>query len=425
MALESTLTALAQGFRINLDSTGSAQRRFVASLTAPPGSKNEKGIITVTDTITTTQITPAPIDVNWRTKDVRFVDTDITNAATEGGMPVTDLLTLGAGTVTTDPPPITPGVPGLLGALSGTIPLPIEVTTPTLQTVTVDVRWRIRDQNGVTVGDVTWTLGTGSGTGGDIAPPPGSAMDLLTLTFNLVFAELTSSADPTVRYALEASVRLEAAGVSTGWITLPSVDIVMVAILVPTLAILCRDSDFESQKLVVVPATSPFDRNTIEAAVTTLKETLDPIRGTFDFLGIFIDAAATVADLLRSGTVIFRKADEISNLNNIDLETHWYGDVEAEDELSSMLLIGPPRRRIEGFNKQSFDTGQGQMNLTIDIHLIAMVATLHNPSPTSDPVGRVGVPFPPSGTRWSTWDPWRDITGFGDEFSSLRFAWET
>jgi hypothetical protein len=430
MALEAVLTTLAQGFRVNLDSSGSAARRFVAQLAPPPGS--EKGI-QVTDLVTSTQIQNAPVDVLWRTKDVRFLNTDILNTDINGGMPVGALFPLlnpitgataqNAGTVT-EGPAAPPGVPGLIGALTGTIPLPIEVTTPTTFPVTVDVRWRIRDENGHVVADVTWSLGgmpPVSGTGGDIAPPPGRALDALTLVFNLVFTELTGSVSPTLRRSLVASIRLEASGISTGWIDLPQIDLEVPAIPVPVLAIFGQDPDFRSNKLVVVPASSPLDRNTVATAVDTLRGTLDPLRATFSFLGVFLDSAALIADLLGEGNVTFRKSDQISNLNDIDLESGWFDDTEAEDELSSLLLLGPPRRSIECFNARGFDTDEGEMVLFAGIELIAKVANLDSASPASEPPGRVAVPVTPAGTRWPFWS---DITTFSDEFSSIRFAWQ-
>jgi hypothetical protein len=422
MALDSVLTTLAEGFRIDLDSSGAANRQFTAQLLPPPGSLDDKGNLNVTDLVTSTQVTPSPVDVSWRTQDVRFANTDIANALVLGGLPINDLLALNVGSVTngaTSPP----GVPGLLGILTGTIPLPIEVTAPKTFTVTlVDVRWRVRDANGQAVAGVSWSLaGAPSGTSGDIAPPIGRALDPLTLVFDLAFAEQTSSFQPLIQRRLEASVRLQAGGVSTGWIDLPPVDLQLPVIPVPTIAVFCQDTNFGSNKLVVVPGNSPFDQDTLQAAFQTLRDTLDPLRSTFSFLGLFLDAAGTVADLLSGGNVAFRKADEISNLNDIDLESGFFNDTEAEDELSSLILVGPPHRRIEGFNDQSFSTSQGQIDVTIGTELIVQVASLHSASPASIPPGRVGVPFPPDGSRFL----FHDITTFGDELSSLRFAWES
>lgn len=421
MALDAVLTTLADGFRINLDSSGAAGGLFVASLLPPAGSTDDTGLVTVTDLVTSIQITPAPVDLGWRTKDVRFQNTDITDAAILGGLPINDLLALNVGSVTTGATS-PPGVPGLIGALAGTIPLPIEVTAPATFPVTVDVRWRVRDANGQTVAEVSWSLaGTPavSGTGGDIAPPFGRAMDALTLAFDLFFAELVSGALPVVHRGLEASVRLQAAGVTTGWIDLPPVDLAVPAILVPTIALFFQDTNFQSHTLVVVPASSPLDQNTVENAVGTLRDTLAPLQATFSFLGAFLGAADTVANLLNSGSITFRKADQIANLSDIDIGGGIFDT--AEDELSSVILVGPPHRRVQGFNGRDFGTSEGEIDFTVGIELIVQVANLHSASPASDPPGHVNVPFPPGGSRFL----FHDITTFGDELSSLRFAWES
>ena len=419
MALDSVLTTLADGFRINLDSSGAANRQFVASLLPPPGSTDDGGLVTVTDLVTSIQITPAPVDLGWRTKDVRFQNTDIADTAILGGLPINDLLALNVGSVTTGATS-PPGVPGLIGALAGTIPLPIEVTAPTTFPVTVDVRWRVRDARGQVVAEVAWSLaGTPpvSGTGGDIAPPLGRAMDALTLVFDPFFAELVGGAPPVVQRRLEAAVRLQAAGVTTGWIDLPPVDLPVPAILVPTIAAFFQDTNFQSHTLVVVPASSPLDQDTVEAAVGTLRDTLAPLAATFSFLGFFLGAADTVAGLLASGSITFRKADQIANLSDIDIGGGIFDT--AEDELSSVIVVGPPHRRVEGFNGRDFGTSEGQIDFTVGIELIVEVPNLHSASPPSDPVGHVSVPFPPAGSRFL----FHDITSFGDELSSLRFAW--
>lgn len=115
------------------------------------------------------------------------------------------------------------------------------------------------------------------------------------------------------------------------------------------------------------------------------------MRSTFSFLGLFLDSAATVAGALQSGNIAFRKADQIGNLNDIDLESGLINDTEAEDELSSMILIGPPRRRIECFNARKFSTSEGQLDLTAGTELIALVADLHSASPADSPPGSAGV----------------------------------
>lgn len=421
MALDAALAALAQGFRVNLDSSGAPNRQFVAQLVPPADSVDERGLLSVIDLVTTTQITPASLDLRWRTKDVRFLNTDITDALVAGGLPVSELLNLNIGSVTTGPTS-PPGVPGLLGLISGTVPLPIDVTAPTTFPVSIDVRWRVLDEQGATVDGVRWDLGGTppvSGTGGDIAPPLGRALSALTLVFDLLFGELTGSSLPLARRKLQAAIRLQAVGVSTGWIDLPPVDLQLPVIPVPTVALFCQNKNFGSNKLVVVPASSPLGESAVRGALETLSNTLAPLRSTFSFLGLFLDSAATVASALQSGNIAFRKADQFGNLNNIDLESGLINDTEAEDELSSMILIGPPRRRIECFNARNFGTSEGQLNLTTGTELIALIADLHSASPADNPTGSAGIPHAPSGSRF----PFHSITGFGDEFSSLRFSW--
>lgn len=267
MALDAALTALAQGFRVNLDSSSAPNRRFVARLVPPADSVDERGLLSVVDLVTTTQIMPASLDLSWRTKDVRFLNTDITDALVTGGLPVSELLSLNIGSVTTGPTS-PPGVPGLLGLISGSVPLPIDVTSQTSFPVSIDVRWRVLDDNGATVDAVQWNLGGTppvSGSGGDIAPPLGHALGALTLVFDLLFGELTGASLPMARRRLQAAIRLQAVDVSTGWIELPPGDLQLPVIPVPTVAIFCQNKNFGSNKLVVVPASSPLGESAVRS----------------------------------------------------------------------------------------------------------------------------------------------------------------
>jgi len=425
MGLDTALQTLAQGFQLALDTSDVGNRHVVAVLTPPAGSFNDKGLLQVTDLVTRTEAVPAPIDLNFRAKNVRFLNTDITDPQILGGLPINDLLAINVGTVTsgaTNPP----GVPGLVALLTGTIPLPLDVTSQETFEVRADVRWRI-SEGAHPVADVSWTVGGASpvsGTGGDIQPPVGRGLDPLDLVFDLAFTELVGGDAPVVSRTLHASLQLVAGPVSSGWIDLPPVDLTLPAIPVPTVLIYCQDKNFGSNKLVLVPANSPLDEGTLEAALTTLRDTLTPLRATASFLGLFLDEFDTVANLIRSGNLHFRKTNEISNMNDIDLESGWLNDTEAEDELSSLAFVGPPGRRVESFNGRGFSTSEGQMDVTLRHELIALVPDTHSASPASNPPGCVTVPFAPHGSRWDGADPWADITSFGDQFSSMRFSWE-
>jgi hypothetical protein len=77
--------------------------------------------------------------------------------------------------------------------------------------------------------------------------------------------------------------------------------------------------------------------------------------------------------------VIFTKEDSIGNLNGIDLDTAFIigNDTEAEDELSSVILIGPPRRKVEAFNARHFSNSEGEMEIVVGRELLVLAADLH------------------------------------------------
>ncbi len=414
MSLESALMALAQSFRIVLESDDPMSRQFSARLLSPG---DEQKLI-VNDLVTAVELVSAPVSLTWLTKDVRFETAGILDATILGGMPINGLLALNVDNVTDgalDPP----GVPGVLGGLSGTLPIPIQTTTEIARTVEIDVQWELTTAAGEVVDAVTWTVGGLAGVGGLVRPLPGAAREPVQLLVDLVLAELTSTPALPQRLTLTASVRLEAAGVTTPFIPLPSLPLVIPVIPVPTIAVFTRHKNFEGTKLVLVPGNSPLDASTVNAAVTALNTTLEPLRDTLALAALFLEHAALLADLLSSGTIHFRKSNQLGNLNDLDLESHLVNDIEAEDELSSMLLLGVPTRQLECFNARNFGTAEGQLTLGVGAGLIAVVRDLHSAAPVSEPAGLVSVPFAPGG---STGLLFFDITGFGDEFSSVRFG---
>jgi hypothetical protein len=432
MPLDAALTSLAQAFKINLVSANPAARSFQVKLVPPGDSVTDRGL-SVTDLETSTQIQQAPIDLTWRSKNVRFANTDISDVTTNGGLPINDLLALNVASVTsgaTSPP----GVPGLLGGLAGTLPIPIDVTGPVQVPVTLEVEWKIQDSAGHSIENVQWSLPSSSGTGGDILPQPADALGTLTLVFQLVLIEmdnpealegLTSGSLPTAAYSASAAIRLSANGVRTGWVNVPPVPLPVPAIPLPAIAIFCQDSNFKSKKLVMVPANSPLDQSSMSTAFSQLKDLLDPLAGTFSFLSLFLSSADLVSSLLNdTGNLTFMKTDQIPNLDDVDIGAHWYGGA-AEDEFSSMIVLGVPGREMDCFNDQNFSTSQGEMNVVVGDELIVTIASLHSASPPTDPAGHIDIPYPPGDSRWSGPWPWHGITTFGDEFSSLRFAWKS
>jgi hypothetical protein len=181
---------------------------------------------------------------------------------------------------------------------------------------------------------------------------------------------------------------------------------------------LFQHKDFKGISLIVVPASSPLGQSEISGALETLRTALDPFDDLLTILSFVVGEVSAIQGILASAKIVFRKADELKNLNDIDLEGGLLNDTEAEDELSSLIFFGPPRRQVQCFNARNFSASEGQMNVTLGAELIVEVQNLHSNSPASAPSGRVSVPRAPTGSRFL----FHDITSFGDELSSLRFG---
>jgi hypothetical protein len=430
------LNALASGFSIaDVTPSPGTPLQFVVHL-VPPGGRSE-GPLTVDVTETVSQLTDATVDIGFLTKNVRFKDFPVTGDPSTlvggdviGGSPIADPEVL-AGTFSALIDPFTegdatkPGVPGILGRLKGTYQLPMDVTQTTTLAVQVEVQWHIRDENGNPIADVAWSDGTQNGTGQPPALTANEALADLTLTFSAVFVELTSAPTPVAQRSISASIRLSAGQVSTGFVDLPPVTVPVPAIPVPTALLLFQDSSFKNNKLVVVPASSPIvdpAKDALKTALDTLNTALGDLGGAVGLASFFVSNLQTVKDAIDAGgNFVFRKTDSISNLNDIDLEGGFFNDTEAEDELSSLIFVGPPRRKVQAFNARSFSDSEGEMDVTVGPELLVLAQSLHSNSPASDPAGRISVPKAPTGSRDLGF---HDITSFGDELSSLRFGFE-
>jgi hypothetical protein len=442
-----SLDALASGFTIaNVTPFGAPPGQFVVQL-VPPGVR--KGApLEVEVTTVVSQLTDADVDLNFIAKNVRFDDFapptadaagNVDGGTIIGGSPIADPESLPVATTFTSlVDPFTEGdvtkagVPGLIGLLAGTFQLPLDVTETTTVGVTVQVQWRIRDEHGHPVADAEWVTETASPMQGTGDPPllaGEDAVAALELTLSAAFGELTLPPEPPRPRTVSAAIRLSAGTISTGWVDVPPLTLTVQLIPVPTVLLLFMHKDFKGRVLLVVPANSPIG----DPPEVPLKDALDDVKDALDALGtvagvatFFVGHLQAVKDALDNApAVIFGKTNSESNLNDIDLETHWFplqNDTEAEDELSSVIMIGPPGRKVEAFNKRNFETGEGQMDVVVGGELMVLGADLHTSAPATDPPGRIAVPHAPSGSRWHTYW-WGDITGFGDELSSFRFGW--
>jgi hypothetical protein len=418
MTLLDSLQNAALGFAINAIPTAGNAFRYTISLDSPLSDRNT---LTITETVT--EIQDGALNVLWRLKDVRYATEDIIDIVVVGGQPITGLLQLNAATVTKGA--VTPaGVPGNVGTLSGTVPIPIQTVNTSNVNVDVAVRWQLVDQNGVPVADTKWTgATTPQVTSGTFTPSAADVLQAVTLDLSIAFAELVVGLPPVVNLSLRASIRLSATGATTGWIDLPPVPLVVPQVGIPTIAIFFRDIDLAGHSLVMVPTSSPIDQASLGAALGTVRDVLDPLGGVLAFLTLFVTELDTTTAALNATKITFRKADVIDHLGSVVLEDRWFGDLDADDEMSSMVLIGPPNRTLRCCNDSQLKSSEGRMDVTIpnvDFVSLPFIVTLRDlRNVHSAPPPEVRIVSGPSGWNWTRA---RSIKTFNDELTSVGFA---
>jgi hypothetical protein len=193
---------------------------------------------------------------------------------------------------------------------------------------------------------------------------------------------------------------------------LPAVRIEVRKLAIPSMLCLFLHRNYTGYMLVVVPPeTAIYSLGYVTNRVQDLRTLLAPFTGN-PRLGFLVDALAIFhARLTAESHIQYRQTNQIANLNDITLETDWF-NTEAEDEMSSLLLFGPPGRSVDFFNARDFDYDEGVMTVTARAELVAGVRDLHNDFPTVEPIGASLLPrLQPPGSAT-----------FGDELSSLRFA---
>lgn len=368
--------------------------------------------------LTATDLVAGQLELTWITKDVRFntfgiepvlgtdpfVPADI-DALLSGGMPAIVPAVVPLPALNNVGTQQLQGIPGQLAQLAGSFPIPVEVP------VALGVLWEVLDENHAVI----------AAGGATYQAPDGTASPEATFVFPPQTVELTNDVSlPVVRRYLRATITLRAGAVQTTR-ALPEIPVDIPAIPLPAVAVFflhrnfaAVDGDDEGAALVVVPNNSPLrDLAQLQGLLDTLESTVSSLAGIAEFASFLLGLGELTAALAAQPHVQFRVADgenKIRNFNDITLiQRSWYqNDTEAEDELSSMILVGPSEKRIQCFVARDCDTDEGAFDLTTGRGLFAMVRNLHGSDPATDPSGLLTVT--------------RSAKTFGDELSSLRFG---
>lgn len=265
-------------------------------------------------------------------------------------------------------------VPGLIGKITGTLP----VAVPRSIVPTMTVVWTIKDENGTTLveGEAYSTVNGTNQPTLDIAFVPG-------------LEEYTGGAATTVARTVEAHVTLTV-GTESSELTIGPVTVQIPTLALPRVIALTVDTNFVGPALILVPGDSPI------AGLAQLQSMLQPVRNalqalaTIAALADFILGIETLAAIVQQTNVQFRAGNAFGNLNDITLvQNAWYSnDIEAEDELSSFIYLSPPPgpennppHSVVLYNRRHFDEGGGAMMIQTGKSFFALCRSLSHKHP--------------------------------------------
>lgn len=381
------------------------------------------------------------IDLGFLAKQVRFETPDLGHLGLIGGMPIVDPEPLAATGLTSfldqvkrvtqgpiENPPGTPapGVPGLLGKLAGTVQIPMEIEKAAAQVVpTFEARLTLTDEQGNEVGGVTWGGAASPTSAGQAVLAADKLLDEATCTITALTREL-GSPDPLLMRYVRAEVKASLNGVTSGWVPIaPPVPVPVPSLPVPSMLV-CFRFLLSGNCFVVLPPNSAIDvPGDVTAARANVLGAIDALVTAAQALGVALPAGP----VLLGGLVDLKNAingaagvrvikGNQPNLNDITLvENNWLNNnMEAEDELSSFLMIGYQGRTVRLFNARGFADYEGQMNVTVPSGLFVKCQSTDSKSPSSEPGGAISVVRTPG--KGGVW-PLEYERTFHNEVSSI------
>jgi hypothetical protein len=307
------------------------------------------------------------------------------------------------------------GIPGLLGQLAASVPI------PTLAPLVLRVFWKVMRADGTLLNP-----------GSDYLAPQGLNLPSIEFIFNADFVELVSDVQiGTTTLYVGAEVTLSAGGITTGPLTIFPIPVIVPQIGLPTVLATFRhanflpaDGDNPGWVFVMVPGNSKFRAlNELAPIITDLQTRLGSLTAFAGIAGFLLGLDLLTNALNAQTFVQFLAADEIEDLENVVLQSgHWYNfmgtgpltDMDADDEISSIIFLGVEGKNVELFN-DNLDDGDGAFTVTIGDDKYAAVEYLDGQTPQVKPATSIlHVDVTPSG---GIGEPDK----FNDEVSSIRF----
>jgi hypothetical protein len=156
-----------------------------------------------------------------------------------------------------------------------------------------------------------------------------------------------------------------------------------------------RGRGFESQ-LNALAATAKALRRKVQRVLPdlpTVSQQLDLLKSGLDKFAAGLELLATaIGNHLSLGPerVVVVPGNAVKNLNTRDILQGIIDDTEGENEISSLIIVGPPGTRVECFNARDHSPRKGQLNLVTDSSYVIAVRDLHTERPESETGGSLG-----------------------------------
>lgn len=382
--------------------------QLTSSATPEPGELVRARISELPEELDATEVVAGDIDLVFVGKDVMYETADAEpsleltalNAETLGPKPITGATGIIGGIS---------GTPGLLGQLKGKVPLPVQGSFP----VQANVTWTVLDERREPL------------PASEFSAPGGLTGPNIAVALAPETAELTDAPPrgPRQRF-LRARVTLTAGAVTTPPRDLPDLPIAVPALPIPTVLALFlhanfnpREGDDDGALLLMVPENSPLrSLGQLQATLNTLEGVIGNLTAFGGFAAFLLGLSDLIAAVSVQPHVQFRAANSIGDLNDITLiQRGWSeNDTEAEDELSSLILIGRQGRGARCSNARNNTRDEGQFIVSTTDRLFAIIRDLDGKNPAVEG-GTITVdPEPPGGL----FNPDR----FNDELSSIEFV---
>ena len=375
----------------------------------PPGKPAKVDIPIPETALEVTEMLTRTLSLEWLGKDVRFFNPDLLPQPLRASLQAPGQVIRQAVSlpfVRQFLELVVPGTKGDVGQLAASFQTPIGTAVP----VSFEWRWSVTDAAGTTL----------SAAQGDFLSPQGLTVPQTSFLLRPPVRKLELKDYSLTTYEVQGGVKLQAGAIDTGWLDFRPIPFLIEPLQVPTVLALFVNRNFQTladdtwgATLVVVPEGSPL------LAFDTLFTMLNGVGTALQSLGSLLSitplgaaAAGIVGPIAAESHRVLAVQDDIANLNDWTLiQREWYeNDTEAEDEISSLILVGVPGTTVRLYNARNFGQNEGVLEVKTGPEGYVLIRNLDAPTPVTEPAGKA-VPVVPS--------PWNS---FRDTFSSLRFT---